>query len=77
MCNGFLFYISAVYLALDVEKPAYDLFVKDVNVIVDRSGVTDRILVLGDFNWQKIEWSLQGGGVGLMPVNVTTDLGSD
>jgi hypothetical protein len=43
----------------------YDLFVKDVNAIVDRSRVTDRIL------------ESTGDGVGLLPVNVTTDLESD
>jgi hypothetical protein len=45
---------------------AYDLFAEDVNAIV-----------LGDFNLLKIGWSLHGDGVGLMPLNVTTDLKSD
>jgi hypothetical protein len=63
MCNGFLFYISAVYLAPDVGKSAYNLFVEDVNAIVDRSGVADRILVLSDFNLPKIGWILQEDGV--------------
>jgi hypothetical protein len=44
--------LSAVYLAKDVGKPAYDLL-------------------------PKIEWRLKGDGVGLMPMNVTTDLESD
>jgi hypothetical protein len=39
--------------------------------------ITDMILVLGDCNLPKIGWSLQGERVGLMPVNVTTDLESD
>jgi hypothetical protein len=61
--HSFLFYISAVYLAPDVGKPAYIWFVEDVNAIVDQSGVADRILVLGDINLPKIGWSLQENGV--------------
>jgi hypothetical protein len=52
-------------LAADLGKLAYDLFVKNVNAIVDRSRVTDRIL------------ESTGDGVGLLPVNVTSDLESD
>jgi hypothetical protein len=77
MCNGFLFYMSAVCLGPDVGKLANEWFVVDVNAIVDRSGVTDRIRVLGDFNLPKIGWGLQENGVGFMPVNVTTDLESN
>jgi hypothetical protein len=52
-------YISAVHLAPDVGKPAYDMFVEDMDAIVASYRVTDRILVLGDFNLLKVEW----GGV--------------
>jgi hypothetical protein len=30
----------------------YDLFVEDMNTIVHQNGITDRILMLGDFNLQ-------------------------
>jgi hypothetical protein len=52
-CSEYSYNISAVYLALDVGKPAYDMFVKDMDAIVGSSRVTDRILVFGDFNYRK------------------------
>jgi hypothetical protein len=32
-CNDFFLYVSAIYLAPDVEKRAYELFVEDIKVI--------------------------------------------
>jgi hypothetical protein len=70
--------ISAVYLAPDVEKPAYDMFLEDMDAIVGSSRVTDRILVLGDFNLPKVEWGVQeDGGSTLLPMGITNDLESD
>jgi hypothetical protein len=61
-CSEYSYYISAVYLAPDVGKPAYDMFVEDMDPIVDSSRVTDRILVLGDFNLPTVEWRVQEDG---------------
>jgi hypothetical protein len=56
-CSEYSDYLSAVYLAPDVENPAYDMFVEDmVDTIVGGTRVTDRILVLGSFDLLKIEW---------------------
>jgi hypothetical protein len=44
-CSKYSYNISAVYLALDVGKPAYDMFVKDMDAIVGSNRVTDRIIV--------------------------------
>jgi hypothetical protein len=48
-----------------VGKPAYDMFVEDMDAIVGSSRVTDRILVLGNFNLPKVEWGGPGGWIKL------------
>jgi hypothetical protein len=40
-CSEYSYYISAVYLASDVEKPVYDMFIEDMDAIVG-SIVSDR-----------------------------------
>jgi hypothetical protein len=54
-CNDFFLYVSAIYLAPDVEKRAYELFVEDIKVITDNSELRDVILILGDFNLPKFK----------------------
>jgi hypothetical protein len=76
-CSEYSYYISAVYLAPDVGKPAYDMFVEDMDAIDGGSRVTDRILVLGDFNLLKVEWGVQEDGSTLLPMGITTALESD
>jgi hypothetical protein len=71
-CDRFFLYISAVYLAPDVKKRAYDLFVVYIEVITDNSDLCDVILVLGEVRWKVNE---ESGFV--MPLNVKTDLESD
>jgi hypothetical protein len=44
-CSEYSYYISVVYLDPDVEKPAYDMFVENMDAIVGSSRMTDRILV--------------------------------
>jgi hypothetical protein len=51
-CSENSYYISAVYLAPNVGKLAYDMFVEDMD-----ARVTDRILVLGDCNLPKVKWA--------------------
>jgi hypothetical protein len=70
-------YISAVYLAPDVEKRAYDLFVEDIEAITDNSDLCDVILALGDLNWLKFRWKVDEKSGSVLPLNVTTDLKSD
>jgi hypothetical protein len=57
------------------------MFVEDMDAIVGSSRVTDRILVLGDFNLPKVKWGGGGvqedGGSTLLPMGITTDLQSD
>jgi hypothetical protein len=72
-CSGGRFFISAVYLAPDVGEAAYDLFVRDIELIVGKSQLTDRILILGDFNLPKIVW-MDFEDFGLSPLGVSTDL---
>jgi hypothetical protein len=43
-CNDFSLYASANYLASDVGKRAYELFVEDIEAITDNSGLRDVIL---------------------------------
>jgi hypothetical protein len=45
-CSEYSYHIFAVYLATDVWKLAYDMFVENMDAIVGSSRVTDRILVL-------------------------------
>jgi hypothetical protein len=76
-CSEYSYYISAAYLASDVRKPAYDKPVEDMDAIVGSARVTDRILVLGDFNFPKVEWGVRKKGSTLLPMYITTDLESD
>jgi hypothetical protein len=76
-CSEYAYYISAVYLASDVGKSAYVMLVEDMDAIVGSSRVTERILVLGDFNLPKVEWEVQENGYTLLPMGITTDLESD
>jgi hypothetical protein len=71
------YYISAVYLAPAVGKPAYDMFVEDIDAIVGSSRVADKILVLRRFNLSKVEWGVQEDESILLPMGITTDLESD
>jgi hypothetical protein len=57
-CDKFFLCISAVYLALEVGKRAYDLFEKDIEAIMDNSDLCEVILVLGDFNFPKVRWKV-------------------
>jgi hypothetical protein len=63
-CSEYSYYIDA-----DVGKPAYGMFVEDMDAIVGSSRVTDRILVMGNFNLPKVE-----DGSTLQPMGITTDL---
>jgi hypothetical protein len=45
-------------LAPDAEKHAYFLFVQDIEVITDNSGLWDVILVLGDINLPEARWKV-------------------
>jgi hypothetical protein len=56
--DKFFLYNSAVYLAPEVEKRVYDLFVEDIAAITDNSDLCDVILVLGDFNLPKVRWKV-------------------
>jgi hypothetical protein len=53
-CDKFFLYISAVYLAPDVGKRAYDLFMEEIEAITDNSDLCNVILALVDFNLPKI-----------------------
>jgi hypothetical protein len=52
------------------------MFVEDMDAIVGGSKVTDRILVLGDFNLPKVEWGVQKDGSTLLPMGIMTGLES-
>jgi hypothetical protein len=43
-CNKFFLYISVVYLAPNVIKRAYDLFVEEIEAITDNRDLCDRKL---------------------------------
>jgi hypothetical protein len=64
-CDDFSLYFSGIYLAPDVAKRAYELFVEDIEAITDNSELRDVILILGN---------LESGA--MMPLNVTSDLKS-
>jgi hypothetical protein len=66
-----------VYLAPDVGKRAYDLFVEDIEAITDNSDLCDVILVLGDFNLLKVKWKVDEESGSEWPLNVTTNLEDD
>jgi hypothetical protein len=70
-------YISAVYLAPDVGKHAYDLFVEDIEAIRENNDLCDVIAVFGDFNLPKIRWNVDKESGSVLPLNGTTDLESD
>jgi hypothetical protein len=54
-CNDFSLYVSAIYLAPDVEKRAYkDSWMK----LRDNSGLRDVILIIGDFKLPKVKWKV-------------------
>jgi hypothetical protein len=55
-CPGRRLFISAVYLAPDVGDAPYELFVRDVECIVEKSRLEDHIVAMGDFNLPKISW---------------------
>jgi hypothetical protein len=76
-CNDFSLYVSAIYVAPDVGKRAYKLFVEDVKAITDNSGLRDVMLVLGDFNLPKFKLKVDEESGSMMPLNVTSDLKSD
>jgi hypothetical protein len=62
-----------VYLAPDVGEASYELFVRDVELIVEKSQLADHVVVMGDFNLTKIAW-VDFEDFGLSPVGVTSDL---
>jgi hypothetical protein len=70
-------YISVVYLASDVGKHANDLFVEDIEAIMDNSDLCDVVLVLGDLNLPRVRWKVDEESGSVLPLNVTTDLESD
>jgi Endonuclease-reverse transcriptase len=79
-CNNYFYYISAVYLAPNIGKSYYELYIEDIEEISSRSEICDSILVLGDFNLPKLRWRYDdddSGSGGLLPLNVTTDLEND
>jgi hypothetical protein len=76
-CERFFLYNLAVYLAPDVGKRAYDLFVEDVKAITDTSDLCDVIVVLGGFNLLKVRWKVDEESGSVLPLNVTTKLESD
>jgi hypothetical protein len=57
-CNDIYLYVSAIYLAPDVGKRAYELFVEDMETITENSELRVVILVLGDFNQPKVKWKV-------------------
>jgi hypothetical protein len=69
--------ISAIFLAPDVGKRAYELFVEDIEAITDNSELRDVILILGDFNLPKVKRKVVEESGSMMPLNVTSDLQSD
>jgi hypothetical protein len=72
-CSDRSFFISAVYLAPDVGEASYELFVRDIELIVEKSQLVDHVVVMGDFNLPKIAW-VDFEDFGLSPVGVTSDL---
>jgi hypothetical protein len=70
-------YVTAIYLALDVGKRAYELFVEDIEAITDNSGLRDVILIFGDFNLPKVKCTVDKESGLMIPLNVTSDFKSD
>jgi hypothetical protein len=56
-CSGGNLIISAVYLVPDVGEVSQDLFVRDIELIIGKSDLLDRIVIMGDFNLPKIVWA--------------------
>jgi hypothetical protein len=73
-CSKYSFYITAVYLAPDVGKSAYDMFVEDMDAIVGSSR-QDTCVVR--FQFTKGRVGVQEDGSNLLPMVITTDLESD
>jgi hypothetical protein len=48
-------YVSAIYLAPDGGKRAYELFMEDIEAITDNRELRDVILIRGDFNQLKFK----------------------
>jgi hypothetical protein len=70
--------VSAIYLAPDVGKRAYALFVEDIEAMTDNSGLRDVILVLGHFELPKLKWKVDEKSGSMRPLNdLTSDLESD
>jgi hypothetical protein len=65
-------YVSAIYLAPDVGKRAYELFVEDIEAITYNSGLRDVILILGDFNLLKDKWKVDEKSGSMIPLNLTS-----
>jgi Endonuclease-reverse transcriptase len=62
-----------MYLAPDVGETSYELFVRDVRLIVEKSQLSDHIVIMGDFNLPKISW-LDFEDFGLSPTNLHANL---
>jgi hypothetical protein len=69
--------VSAIYLAADIGKRAFELFVEDIEAITDNSELQDVISILGDFNLPKFKWKVDEENGSMMPLNATSDLESD
>jgi hypothetical protein len=76
-CKDFPLYVSASYLAPDVGKRTYELYVEDIEASTDNSGLRDVVLILGDFNLPKVKCKVDEKSGSMMPLNVTSDLESD
>jgi hypothetical protein len=69
--------VSANYLTSDVGERAFELFVEDIEVIMDNSGLQNFILILGDFNLPEFKWKVDEESGSMIPLNVTSDLERD
>jgi hypothetical protein len=67
-CDKFFLYNSAVYLAQDFRKRAYDLFVEDIEAFTDNRESE---------NQPKSRWKVDEKYDSVLPLNETTDLESD
>jgi hypothetical protein len=54
-----------------------NIFVEDIEAITDNSDFCDVILVLDYFDLPKVRWKVDEESGFVLPLNVTTDLGSD
>jgi hypothetical protein len=69
--------VSAIYLASDVGALAFELFVEEIEAVMDNSGLQDVILIIGDFNLPEFKWKVDEESGSMIPLNVTSDLESD